>query len=788
MSTKDKTFFQDSWLEGEEFKDWLVKASDTSQARCKPCHKTFALSNMGVQALKSHAAGKKHKDISQKVSCFFKKPTHSSTNIVTQENQETSQVTKKKDTQQTLELTIASSDVIKAEIRWAIDSVLKGNSNNQNKNTNNLLKVMFPDSNIAKLFSLGPDKLRYMCNYGLAPYFSQLLKEEVQKSEMYIISFDESLNDATQSCQMDLIVKYWDNTEQKTKARYWNTSYLGHSAHTDLLEHFNKNLDCLDSSKMIQISMDGPSVNHKFLKGVVKEREECKIPSLIDIGSCSLHVIHGAFRLGAEKSGWKVKKTLRGLWQIFHDSPARRDDYEALSGSTTYPLAFCSTRWVESKSVADRAITIWPNVEKLVTFWEQLPKSKRPKSKSYESIKAAAHDVLTVAKLEFFSYVASIVEPFLKCYQTDKPMVPFLYFDLKTLITSLLKLFIKETVISEAKTASQLMKIDLDDSNFIPNKNIEIGFATEATLSELKRTDGITAAEEKKFRLECRTFLTGLVSKLFERIPLDSVVVRAASVFDPKIMIEYRYEQIEKVVKRLLHYLMGLKILTASTCNKITQQFSMFHKDVQSCREKFTKYNRKEERLDSFFFAAFPEITKQYPDFTFLLKLILVLSHGQASVERGFSLRNSTLKDNITETSIDSKRMIIDHMLSNNVTADTIQISTPIILSVKSARTKYEQEKRSKASAEKLAQTDNHSKQLSDQIKQLKVKTDELQKTANYLDVEFTNSIFEAENKPSEQSTLIAKATALKRKSNLKKEEIKEIEELILVLEKKRKV
>lgn len=72
---------------------------------------------------------------------------------------------------------------------------------------------------------------------------------------------------------------------------------------------------------------------------------------------------------------------------------------------------------------------------------------------------------------------------------------------------------------------------------------------------------------------------------------------------------------------------------------------------------------------------------------------------------------------NITETSIDLKRMIIDHMLSNNVTADTIQISTPIMLSVKSARTKYEQEKVSKASAEKLAQTDN---------KQLKVKTDEL--------------------------------------------------------------
>ena len=37
--------------------------------------KTFELSNMGVQALKDHAVGKKHKKAAEAVTCFFKKPS-----------------------------------------------------------------------------------------------------------------------------------------------------------------------------------------------------------------------------------------------------------------------------------------------------------------------------------------------------------------------------------------------------------------------------------------------------------------------------------------------------------------------------------------------------------------------------------------------------------------------------------------------------------------------------------------------------------------------------------------
>jgi len=609
MSSKEKTYFQDSWLENDDFKDWLVKANEKTKAKCKRCRKTFQLSNMGVQALISHATGKKHKDLSQKVATFFKvnqssEKTDSSGSVQTKVSSSDASSEK---SQRSIELTLTSADVAKAEIRWTLDSVLKGNSNNQNANISTLLNVMFPGHETIKLFSLGADKLRYSCNYGLAPYFRRILTEQIQKSEIYVISFDESLNDVNQKCQMDLMIRYWEEKDQSVKVRYLQSSYLGHSTSHDLLEHFSKSTESLDPSKMIQVSMDGPNVNLKFLKELSSTRSESEIPGLINIGTCSLHTINNALQTGAKKSGWNLKNTLKGTWQLFHDSSARRDDYETITGSVTFPKAFCSTRWTESKPAAERAITIWPNIEKMVSFWEKQPTSKRPKSKSYDNVKKAVNDPLTVVKLEFFAFIASILEPFLVTYQTDKPMLPFLYFDLKSLILSLMKLFIKPCIISEAKTGSQLCGIDLEKAtNLIPLKNIGLGFAAEAKLKELKISDAVTSTQESSFRVETRTFLASLVGKMFEKIPLTSVVVKSASIFDPSIIIDHSCDKLEGSLKKVLHHLLSLKIISAPKCNKAVQEFLSFYKNVKSCRDKFENFSRSDDSLDSFIIGCFP--------------------------------------------------------------------------------------------------------------------------------------------------------------------------------------
>ena len=54
-------------------------------------------------------------------------------------------------------------------------------------------------------------------------------------------------------------------------------------------------------------------------------------------------------------------------------------------------------------------------------------------------------DQLVLPKLYIFSYVAGIVEPILKTYQTDNPMIPYLYFDLKATVKQPLELIVEAT-------------------------------------------------------------------------------------------------------------------------------------------------------------------------------------------------------------------------------------------------------------------------------------------------------------------------------------------------------
>ena len=44
--------------------------------------------------------------------------------------------------------------------------------------------------------------------------------------------------------------------------------------------------------------------------------------SLLEIGCCGLHVVHGEFQIGHKAVGWNMNSVLRSFYKLFHDSPA----------------------------------------------------------------------------------------------------------------------------------------------------------------------------------------------------------------------------------------------------------------------------------------------------------------------------------------------------------------------------------------------------------------------------------------------------------------------------------
>ena len=89
---------------------------------------------------------------------------------------------------------VSPETVLKAEIYWALHVCISHQSYRSNEHAGSLFKVMFSDSEIAKKFACGRQKVSYLLTFGLAPYFLNELYKKLKNSPNYVILFDESYN------------------------------------------------------------------------------------------------------------------------------------------------------------------------------------------------------------------------------------------------------------------------------------------------------------------------------------------------------------------------------------------------------------------------------------------------------------------------------------------------------------------------------------------------------------------------------------------------------------------
>ena len=87
----------------------------------------------------------------------------------------------------------------------------------------------------------------------------------------------------------------------------------------------------------------------------------------------------------------------------------------------------------------ERLISIRPSIVRIVNYLESLPKSKR--LASLVVVVNAVKNEFSLARLQFFNYLARMFEPFLKLYQTNAPTLLHMNGDLLELIKSILRMF-----------------------------------------------------------------------------------------------------------------------------------------------------------------------------------------------------------------------------------------------------------------------------------------------------------------------------------------------------------
>ena len=372
--------------------------------------------------------------------------------------------------------------------------------------------------------------------------------------------------------------------------------------------------------------------------------------------------------------GWtsnnRLKCQLPPQGNVFKDSSARRADYIQFSGDEKFALKFCAVRWTENSKVAGRAIEVYSDMAKFVK--EKLKSLKH--LSSVNRLTEADSDPLTMAKLAFFSSLSHSLEGFLKKYQTPGPMLPLLWDDLAALLRSVLSRCVKSSVLEQSNTVKKMLKIDLNDrSSLVVYKYVDIGIATKSILNKGKVSEKL----KMDFQVKCRHICVTVAQKLTEKSQLKYKMTRAQS---NRILSERRMTELI-----LILYEAGR--LRGASGDRTKAQFTSLYalaETSQDCKS----WDARKDCLDQFYHKVFDPESKELKE---VVKLVLILSHGNAKVESGVSVNGDLLVENMNEDSIVAQRVVYDELRAKRFDISSVEINQTMMRKVRSARTSYSQ-------------------------------------------------------------------------------------------------
>lgn len=182
-------------------------------------------------------------------------------------------------------------------------------------------------------------------------------------------------------------------------------------------------------------------------------------------------------------------------------------------------------------------------------------------------------------------------------------------------------------------TTDKLIKLDITDKQIHGNyKKIDIGFLTEKALEES------VGASKKQVSIE-------LLQKLLTKCTASYSLARNLGALNPREMASDADHSISRF-KRVVSQLVNVRRIKESDCDAIIQEYTSLLDNIPAFGSaKFLNFNFSTERLDELFSTYMN--TESYQKLFKVVQLLLVLSHGQTSVERGFSVNKELEIENI---------------------------------------------------------------------------------------------------------------------------------------------
>ena len=147
-------------------------------------------------------------------------------------------------------------------------------------------------------------------------------------------------------------------------------------------------------------------------------------------------------------------------------------------------------------------------------------------------------------------------------------------------------------------------------------------------------------------------------------------------------------EKATKMFQQVLQRLIETRWKTSEEADTVLAQYRKLASDAKKYHlDKFSSFRIGTDRLDSFLFTVLHE--QKESQHLWITVQLLTLSHGQATVERGFSVIKEVLTPNLQETSLVAIRLVHSSMLAAKCKIADFVVSDALLKSCTHAYNRY---------------------------------------------------------------------------------------------------
>ena len=198
--------------------------------------------------------------------------------------------------------------------------------------------------------------------------------------------------------------------------------------------------------------------------------------------------------------------------------------------------------------------------------------------------------------------------------------------------------------------------------------------------------------------------------------------------------------------------------------------------DSEAVEESFRLYDVADTRVDKFLYLGFH---KKYPHLWTIIHKVLLLSHGQATVERGYSVNKEVETPNMEEGTVEAHRLICD-ALQKCGGVQAVPITKGLLNSAATARSKYrtylEESRQQKLSQERGQKR----KALEEEVQNLRKRQKTIETVRDKLESAADRLAEEAESaNGNKMCELITKSVGMRKKFHEKRELVKQLSDEI---------